>query len=99
MSVALAAEVESVGVEMRTKVLVRDETRGLAKDGATGSRVQFRMSWNGESLKRPVGQQAPQLDVAPALGVHCESELTEDANDLRAGEVPEPRHASAGSPS
>jgi hypothetical protein len=37
--------------------------------------------------------------VAPALGVHRESELTEDANDLRAGEAPEPRHASAGAPS
>jgi hypothetical protein len=68
--------VESVGVEVRTKVLVGDETSGLAKDGATGSRVQFRMSGNGESLKSPIRQHAPQLDVATALGVHRESELT-----------------------
>ena len=52
------------------------------------------MSRNGESLKRPVRQYAPQLDVATALGVHRESELTEDANDLRAGEAAEPRHSS-----
>ncbi len=31
--------VESVGVEVGTEVLVRDETSGLAKDGATGPRV------------------------------------------------------------
>jgi len=58
-------------------------------------RVHFRMSRNGESLKRPVRQHAPQLDVATALGVHRESELIEEANDLHAGEAPGPRHPAA----
>ena len=91
-------EPRSVGVEVRAQLLFRHEPRSLANDGATRSRVQFRMGGNGESLVGTIRQRSTQLDVAAALGVSGEPEPTEDGNDLRAGEAAQVRHAPAATP-
>ncbi|HUH12487.1 MAG TPA: hypothetical protein VMK65_05235 [Longimicrobiales bacterium] len=59
----------------------------MTKNRAAGTRVELRMGGNGECLDRAVRLDAAQLHVTSSLGMHGETEATENRDDLRAGEA------------
>jgi hypothetical protein len=72
----------SVRVEIRSKVLFRDEAGCLAKDCSAGAGIQLWVGGDGECLDDPSAELSPKLDMSAALGMNREAKPSEDGGDL-----------------